>query len=148
MIDRGWPRNNVLMTTHPRGRAAIDRRQKHALISVIDDDESVRESLPGLLETLGFRARPFASAEAFLASNAVLETQCLISDVSMPSMSGRDLQTELGRRKLNIPIIFITGRREPTLRATLLAAGATECLFKPFSEAELDSALAGALLAV
>jgi FixJ family two-component response regulator len=141
MIQRGQLRNNIFMTTHsvgPMGR-------KHALISVIDDDESVRESLPGLLETLGFRARPFASAEAFLASDALTDTQCLISDVSMPTMSGPELQTELRRRKLNIPIIFITGHREQTLRASLLARGAIECLFKPFNEADLSLALDGAL---
>lgn len=135
------------MTTGSPAQPALDCPRQQALISVIDDDESVRESLPDLLELLGFRARPFASAEAFLASNAVLETRCLISDVSMPSMSGPELQTELRRRKLPIPIIFITGRREPTLRARLLARGATACLFKPFTEADLSVALHGALRA-
>jgi FixJ family two-component response regulator len=122
--------------------------QERALIAVIDDDESIRDSLPDLLKTLGFRARPFASAEAFLASNAIFDTRCLILDVSMPVMSGPELQRELSRRKLNIPIIFITGQREPALRATLLARGAVECLFKPFSEQDLSSALEGALPAV
>jgi FixJ family two-component response regulator len=112
-----------------------------ALISVVDDDVSSRESLPGLLQTLGFAAMPFASAEDFLASRALADTWCLILDVSMPGMSGPQLQDELRRRELNIPIIFITGQLDPTLRAELLARGAVECLFKPFRERDLRSAL-------
>jgi FixJ family two-component response regulator len=116
--------------------------QAHALIAVIDDDESVRESLPDLLKMLGFVATPFASAADFLASDAVSDTQCLISDVSMPVMSGPQLQLELNRRGLNIPVIFITAQRDEALRATLLAGGAVECLFKPFGDRDLRSALA------
>jgi FixJ family two-component response regulator len=115
--------------------------QQRALISVVDDDESLLESLPPLLETLGFAALPFASAEEFLASDALAHTRCLISDVSMPVMSGPQLQSELRRRRLNIPIIFVTGQCDPSLRANLLAQGAVECLFKPFSEHDLRSAL-------
>src|SRR5271170_5310171 len=115
--------------------------QQRVLISVVDDDESIRESLPALLETLGFTARPFASAEDFLASDVVDHTRCLISDVSMPVMSGPQLQDELRRRGLNIPIIFITGQCDPKLRASLLAQGAVACLLKPFSERDLLSAL-------
>jgi FixJ family two-component response regulator len=111
------------------------------LISVIDDDESIRESLPDLLEMLGFAARPFASAEDFLASDALAETSCLILDVSMPLMSGPQLQDELNLRRLAIPIIFVTAHGDRNLRATLLARGAVECLFKPFSEQDLRSAL-------
>lgn len=121
--------------------------RKGALIAVVDDDDSVRESLPELLRMLGFSARPFASAEAFLQSDALADVCCLISDVSMPSMSGPQLQHEVTRRKLNIPVIFITGRRDPDLRTALLARGAVECLFKPFSETALLSALGGALAA-
>jgi FixJ family two-component response regulator len=115
--------------------------QKRALISVVDDDVSSRESLPDLLRTFGFAAVPFASAEAFLASDTLADTQCLILDVSMPGMSGPQLQCELSRRELHIPIIFITGYADRDLRANLLARGAVECLLKPFSEKDLRAAL-------
>jgi FixJ family two-component response regulator len=115
--------------------------QQRALISVVDDDVSLRESLPDLLQTLGFSAMPFASAEEFLASAVLADTQCLILDVSLPGMSGPQLQSELSRRELNIPIIFITAHCDRNLRADLLARGAVECLLKPFSEHELRSAL-------
>lgn len=115
--------------------------QQPRLISVVDDDVSSRESLPDLLRTLGFAAMPFASAEDFLASDALTDTQCLILDVSMPGMSRPELQSELSRRELKIPIIFITAQHDRQLRADLLARGAVECLFKPFSEHDLCSAL-------
>jgi FixJ family two-component response regulator len=115
--------------------------RQRVLISVVDDDVSSRESLPDLLQMLGFAAVPFASAEDFLASDALAETQCLILDVSMPGMSGPQLQRELIHRKLKIPIIFITAHCDLDLRADLLARGAVECLFKPFSEHDLRSAL-------
>jgi CheY-like chemotaxis protein len=111
------------------------------LISVVDDDESVRESLPALLRELGFAAQAFPSAEAFLASEAVGETSCLILDIAMPGMSGPDLQQELRRRRREIPIIFITGQGDDTVRPRLLAHGAVECLFKPFSDTALLEAL-------
>jgi FixJ family two-component response regulator len=112
-----------------------------ALISVIDDDVSSRESLPALLQALGFTARAFASAEEFLASDALSNTQCLILDVSMPGMSGPQLQSELSRRELKIPIIFVTAHCDQNLRTDLIAQGAVECLFKPFSERDLRWAL-------
>jgi FixJ family two-component response regulator len=115
--------------------------QRCALISVVDDDVSSRESLPGLLEALGFAAMPFASAEDFLGSTALANTWCLILDVSMPGMSGPQLQGELSRRHLKIPIIFITGDCDRDLRAKLLARGAIECLFKPVGERALRAAL-------
>jgi FixJ family two-component response regulator len=118
---------------------------ERALISVVDDDESVLESLPALLETLGFTTRAFASAGDFLASDVVARTRCLISDVSMPVMSGPQLQYELRRRGVDVPIVFITGQNDPNLRATLLAEGAVDCLLKPFSEQALLSALNRAL---
>jgi FixJ family two-component response regulator len=111
------------------------------LISVVDDDVSTRESLPDLLRTFGFVARPFASAEEFLASNALADTRCLLLDVSMPGMSGPQLQRELIDRGLKMPIIFITAQHDRYLRADLLARGAVECLLKPFSERALRSAL-------
>ena len=119
--------------------------RQQTLVSVVDDDESVREALPDLIETFGFVARAFASAEEFLASNALGDTRCLVLDVSMATMSGPQLQAELKRRQIHIPIIFITGQDDPTLRATLRARGAVECLCKPLRERDLRLALADAL---
>jgi FixJ family two-component response regulator len=118
---------------------------KRSLVSVVDDDESVRESLPDLLRELGFAAEAFSSAEAFLASEVVSETSCLLLDVAMPGMSGPELQQELIRRQQDIPIVFITANGDKTVRPRLLAQGAVECLFKPFSEAALHDALNAAL---
>ena len=115
------------------------------LVSVVDDDESVRDSLPDLLRQFGFAAQGFSSAEAFLASDVVNETSCLLLDIAMAGMSGLDLQQELTHRHLRIPIIFITAHDEETLRPRLLARGAAECLFKPFSERALLEALDAAL---
>jgi FixJ family two-component response regulator len=118
---------------------------KRSLVSVVDDDESVRESLPDLLRQFGFAARAFPSAEAFLASEALSDTRCLILDIAMPGMSGPDLQHELKRRREAIPIVFITAGSDETMRRRLLAEGAIACLFKPFSEAALLDALNAAL---
>lgn len=115
--------------------------QKPALISVVDDDVSLRESLPDLLKTFGFRASSFASAKEFLESDALANSQCLLLDVSMPGMSGPQLLRELRCRKLTVPVIFVTGQSDRTLRSSLMAEGAVECLFKPFSEWDLRSAL-------
>ena len=117
-----------------------------SLISVVDDDESVRESLPDLLRELGFEVVAFSSAEEFLASDWVDKTRCLILDVAMPGMSGPDLQRELSHRRKNIPIVFITAHRDDTIRPRVLKEGGTvECLLKPFSETELLGALDAAL---
>ena len=118
---------------------------KRSLVSVVDDDESVRESLPDLLRELGFAAEAFSSADAFLASDFVSETSCLLLDVAMPGMSGPELQQELIRRQQDIPIVFITANGDKTIRPRLLAQGAVECLFKPFSDAALLDALNAAL---
>jgi FixJ family two-component response regulator len=118
---------------------------KRSLVSVVDDDESVRESLPDLLRELGFSAEAFSSAEAFLASDFVSETSCLLLDVAMPGMSGPELQQELIGRQQEIPIVFITANGDKTVRPRLLAQGAVEYLFKPFSEAALLDALNAAL---
>ena len=117
---------------------------KGALVSVVDDDESVRESLPELLRQLGFTTQAFSSAEAFLASEFVNHTRCLILDIAMPGMSGPDLQRELTRRRHKIPVVFITGNADRTVRPRLLAQGAVECLFKPFSDTALLDALSAA----
>ena len=115
------------------------------LISVVDDDESVRESLPDLLKEFGFDAQSFSSAEDFLKSDWVGQTNCLILDVAMPGMTGPDLQRELGLRRQEIPIVFITAHRDEQVRPRLLAQGAVECLFKPFTETDLLTALNTAL---
>jgi FixJ family two-component response regulator len=114
------------------------------LVSVVDDDESVRESLPDLLREFGYAVQAFESAESFLASGLVNETRCLILDVAMPGLSGPELYRELRRRAVGTPVIFITARAEETVRHSLLAMGAVACLLKPFSEQELHSALAAA----
>jgi FixJ family two-component response regulator len=116
-----------------------------SLVTVVDDDESVRESLPDLLREFGFEVQAFSSAEEFLASDAVGKTRCLILDIAMPGMSGPDLQRELDLRRQDIPIVFITALRDDTVRPRALEAGAVECLFKPFSEAALLDALNAAL---
>ena len=115
------------------------------LISVVDDDESVRESLPDLLKEFGFDAQAFSSAEEFLASDSVSQTSCLLLDVAMPGMTGPDLQRELTSRRREIPIVFITAHRDESVRPRLLAQGAVECLFKPFTETDLLAALNTAL---
>ena len=116
-----------------------------SLVSVVDDDESVRESLPDLLRQFGFAAQAFSSAEAFLASEFVSQTNCLILDVAMPGMSGPDLQQELRRRRQEIPIVFITAQADDTVGPRLLAHGAIDCLLKPFTETALLTALNTAL---
>ena len=115
------------------------------LISVVDDDESVRESLPDLLKEFGFEAQAFSSAEEFLASDSVGQTSCLVLDVAMPGMTGPDLQRELTNQRREIPIVFITAHRDDAVRPRLLAQGAVECLFKPFTETDLLAALNTAL---
>jgi FixJ family two-component response regulator len=118
---------------------------KRSLVSIVDDDESVRESLPHLLQQFGFDAKAFSSAEAFLASNVLSETGCLVVDITMPGMSGPELQQELRRRRYEIPIVFITSPGDESVRPRLLAEGAVECLFKPISETALLDALDAAL---
>jgi FixJ family two-component response regulator len=115
------------------------------LISVVDDDESVRESLPDLLREFGFDAQAFASAAEFLSSDRIPETRCLILDVAMPGMTGPDLQRELARRGHTIPVVYITAHRDGSVRPRLMADGAVECLFKPFGDAALQKALRSAL---
>jgi FixJ family two-component response regulator len=120
-------------------------KSKRSLVSVVDDDESVRESLPDLLTELGFESRTFSSAQEFLNSDCIGQTRCLILDVAMPGMNGPDLQRELTRRQREIPVVFITARRDENIRPRLLEQGAVECLFKPFSDTALLQALNTAL---
>jgi FixJ family two-component response regulator len=115
------------------------------LVSIVDDDQSVRESLPHLVRHVGYAVQVFASAEAFLASALVNQTSCLILDVAMRGMSGPELQRELANQQRRIPIVFITASWDQSARARLIAAGAAACLFKPFSDGALLEALDAAL---
>lgn len=124
------------MKFQPEGSAP-----ERPLVSVVDDDESVRESLPDLLGEFGFSTRTFSSAEEFLASDCVGQARCLILDIAMPGMTGPELRQELVRRGQAIPTIFITANRDKTVRPRLLEQGAVECLFKPFSDTALLEAL-------
>jgi FixJ family two-component response regulator len=111
------------------------------LVSVVDDDESVRESLPDLLRDFGFAVRTFSSAEEFLASDCVGRTKCLLLDIAMSGMSGPDLQRELICRRLEIPIVFMTAHQDAAVCRQVLAEGAVECLLKPLTETALREAL-------
>jgi FixJ family two-component response regulator len=111
------------------------------LVSVVDDDYSVREALPDLLREFGVAVEAFASAEEFLASGNIVATRCLVLDVAMPGMSGPELQEELTRRGHAVPIVFITAQQDDGLRPRVLAAGAVACLFKPFTETDLLDAV-------
>jgi len=118
-----------------------------SLVSVVDDDESVRESLPDLLREFGYAARTFSSAEEFLGSDCVDQTRCLMLDIGMPGMTGPDLQRELKLRGQQIPIVFITAHKDEAIRTRVLEEGAVECLFKPFSDTAVLEALNTALQA-
>jgi len=122
-------------------RSASERR----LLSVIDDDESVRESLPDLLREFGFDARAFSSGREFLSSHYLDATRCLILDVAMPEMTGLDVQQELKRRGQEIPIIFITGQKDEGIRKQAFKQGAVKFLYKPFSDTALLDAINAAL---
>jgi FixJ family two-component response regulator len=119
--------------------------EERALVSVVDDDESVRESLPDLLELVGFAVAAFSSAEEYLASGIVSRTRCLILDIAMPGMSGPELQRALRYHQQAPPIVFITAHRDEAVRCSALESGAVECLFKPFSEGALINAIHAAL---
>ena len=125
----------------PGGTGATER----PLLSVVDDDEMLRESLPELLREFGFPARAFSSGQEFLSSDYVDQTRCLILDVAMPGMSGLDLQDELKRREQAIPIIFITGQKDEDLRKRAFRQGAVRFLYKPFSDSALLDAVNAAL---
>jgi FixJ family two-component response regulator len=120
-------------------------KSKRSLVSVVDDDKSIRESLPDLLHEFGFSAQTFSSAEEFLDSEYIGQTRCLILDISMPGMTGPDLQLELAVRRQEIPIIFITAQRDEVIRLRVLKQGAVEYLLKPFSETDLLAAITIAL---
>jgi len=118
---------------------------RRSLVSVVDDDESVRESLPDLLREFGFAVRAFSSAEEFLSCDAVGETQCLILYIAMPGMSGLDLQQELRRKGWTIPIVFITAQKDKVIQERAFKQGAAALLLKPFSDAALFEAVKAAM---
>jgi FixJ family two-component response regulator len=128
------------MDSH-QGNGANDR----PLLSVVDDDEMLRESLPDLLREFGFAARAFSSGQEFLSSDDVDETRCLILDVAMPGMSGLEVQEELKRRGQAIPVIFITGQKDEEIRKQAFSQGAVKFLYKPFSDSALLEAVNAAL---
>ena len=115
------------------------------LVSVIDDDESVRESLPHLLKGFGFTVRAFSSAEEYLASDLTSQSRCLILDITMPGMLGPGLLEELKRLGVETPVVFITAQKDEKLRSQVLEQGAIACLFKPFSGTALRAAIDAAL---
>jgi FixJ family two-component response regulator len=120
-------------------------QDKRQFLTVVDDDESVRESLPDLLGEFGFRTRAFSSAEEFLSSGCVDDTTCLILDIAMPGMTGPELHEELKRRGWAIPTIFITGQRDESIRTRVLKQGAVEFLLKPIDDEALVAAIRTAL---
>ncbi len=115
------------------------------LISIVDDDDALRSSLENLIRSFGLRAQGFSSAEAFLRSNQVHETDCLILDVRMPGMSGLELQRQMAVANSHLPIIFITSHQDDDRRTQALEAGAVAFLYKPFYEGELLNAIDTAL---
>ncbi len=115
------------------------------LISIVDDDDAVRNSLDDLIRSIGFRTQGFPSAEAFLSSNQARDTACLILDVRMPGMNGLDLQRQIVAANWRIPIIFITSHADDDARARALEAGAVDFLYKPFREEDLLNAIDAAL---
>lgn len=115
------------------------------LISIVDDDDALRNSLDDLIQSIGFRTQGFASAEAFLSSNQARDTACLILDVRMPGMSGLDLQRQIIAANWRIPIIFVTSHADDVACVRALEAGAVAFLYKPFREEELLNAIEAAL---
>ena len=115
------------------------------LISIVDDDDALRNSLDDLIRSIGFRTQGFPSAEAFLNSSQARDTACLILDVRMPGMNGLDLQRQTVAANWRIPIIFITSHADDDARARALEAGAVGFLYKPFREQELLNAIQAAL---
>jgi FixJ family two-component response regulator len=115
-------------------------------ISIVDDDDSLRQSLSNLLRSVGLRVHEFASADAFLGSPDARETACLILDVRMPGMSGLELQRQIQTANWRLPIIFITSYADDDVRAHALGAGAVGFLYKPFREQEILDAIDAALL--
>lgn len=119
--------------------------QNRSLVCVVDDDESVRESLLDLLSEFGFASSVFGSGEEFLACEEIRRADCFILDVAMPGMTGPELHLELKRAGYTTPVIFITAQVDPSLAPRLIEQGAVACLFKPFTDTMLLKAVTAAL---
>jgi FixJ family two-component response regulator len=123
----------------------MDIQAKTKLVAIVDDDDSMRSALQGLLKAVGLPAQTFASGEEFLKSGQHRETACLIADIRMPGMSGLELQAKLNAEHCRIPTIFITAHGDANLRMQALRAGAVEFLAKPFDDEALLESVRGAL---
>jgi FixJ family two-component response regulator len=119
--------------------------EERKLVSIVDDDDSVRSTLHELLRSAGFSSRTFESAEDFLGSGHQLETACLITDIRMPGMSGLELQARLNAEHCRIPTIFITAHGDEEMRLRALRQGAVEFLPKPFDDEILVESVRAAL---
>src|SRR5579863_4420966 len=115
------------------------------LVAIVDDDDSMRGALQGMLKAVGYPAQAFASAEEFLKSGQQHQISCLIADIRMPGMSGLDLQAHLNAERCKVPIIFITAHGDAKMRIQALRAGAVEFLSKPFDEEVLLESVRAAL---
>ncbi len=115
------------------------------LIAIVDDDDSLRNSLDNLIRSVGFRAQGFPSAEALLSSNQLHDTACLILDVRLPGMNGLELQRRIDAGDWRIPIIFVTSHADGDAQARALKAGAVAYLYKPFRDEQLLNAIDAAL---
>jgi FixJ family two-component response regulator len=120
-------------------------RRRAKLVAIVDDDDSVRSALQGLMKAVGLPARAFASAEEFLDSGEQNETGCLIADIRMPGMSGLELQAKLNADNFRIPIVFITAHGDEKMRMQALRAGAVEFVAKPFDDDALVASVRAAL---
>jgi FixJ family two-component response regulator len=125
----------------------MDIQAKTKLVAIVDDDDSMRSAIRGLLKAVGLPAQAFASGEEFLNSGQQRETACLIADIRMPGMSGLELQAKLNAEHCRIPTIFITAHGDANLRMQALRAGAVEFLAKPFDDEALLESVRGALQA-
>ena len=138
-------RRKSLLIGEKDHRAMRDIGYKIPVVSIVDDDESVRDALKGFIQSIGFRAEIFASAEDFLVSDMLDRTTCMIVDVHMPVMTGLELQCRLATSRCPIPIIFITAHDDPAVRVQALRAGAIDFLRKPFNEDALLNAIHAAI---
>jgi CheY-like chemotaxis protein len=143
------PKSNRLFsprTTCWKANIAQEKKPiEKPLVVVVDDDESVRESLPDLLREFGFSVLAFASGQEFLGSGSMDRAQCLVLDVAMPGMTGPDIYDEVKKRGRKIPIIFITGLKDDSARKRALGQGAVDVLLKPFNDIALRDALSKAI---
>jgi FixJ family two-component response regulator len=160
---RRWPRFDILLLRSFQAGRGIDQdpyarsiaafggwdwksmTQQRTYIAVVDDDESIRESLPDLIRVFGHEAEAFSSAEEFLSSKRINQTKCMVLDIAMPGRSGIELQRELAHQGRKIPIVFITAHGDEQTCQRLRQGGAVECLLKPFTDTALLDALNAAL---